>query len=683
MADDSLPPSLDLRDPAGSIDASRTTATADSETNEGDADASLHSPAGQPPAAPSSAPRPEVQKQVEGVLSSEIGIATLLNRLKQSIASAKEFALFLKKRADLEEHNAAGLKKVCRATQDSIRRPEHRTGTFSQAYEEMVYIHERMAENGSHFAASLQQMHDDLVDAATAAERSRKTWKTNGLAAEQKVADLEQAMRKCRSKLDTLAEDYERVRTGESRQTGKVLNAFKNKSAADQEMELKKKVEHADQNYRQAVETYRGEKQLLETTTRPDAVHQIRNHVRELDAGLGLQMQKFAAFNEKLLLSNGLSVSPLRGPGSDSHPASRSLRHAVLSIDNERDLDDFLAGHHTRVPAHAGDVKYERHPTLEPPSHFQGGPPPPAPVAIPPPSSSSAAAAAAPPPPSMGQSMSPGGHEPPRPFAQPPPPHQHQRSFSSSQDAPQLGALPFQGGSGGAGVGQQPPPFSAHERQTSAAGGTPTPTTPSAALNPVFGVHLAHLYERDGVPVPAVVEQCIRAVDLFGLGTEGIYRQSGSMAHIQKLRALFDRERQSPALNFQDPDHFFHDVNSVTGLLKQFFRDLPDPVLTADNHDGLVAAAKHDDDTQRRDSIHAIINALPDPNYATLRALCLHLHRVVENAHVNRMSSHNLALIFGPTLMGTDPAKAIQDAGWQIKVVDTLLQNTYQIFDED
>jgi hypothetical protein len=92
---------------------------------------------------------------------------------------------------------------------------------------------------------------------------------------------------------------------------------------------------------------------------------------------------------------------------------------------------------------------------------------------------------------------------------------------------------------------------------------------------------------------------------------------------------------------------------------------------------------EHDDDIVRRDSLHAIINSLPDPNYATLRAISLHLYRVIENSHVNRMNSHNLAVIFGPTLMGSDPSTAIADAGWQIKVIDTILQNTYQIFDED
>ena len=96
-----------------------------------------------------------------------------------------------------------------------------------------------------------------------------------------------------------------------------------------------------------------------------------------------------------------------------------------------------------------------------------------------------------------------------------------------------------------------------------------------------------------------------------------------------------------------------------------------------------IPATEKEDDIVRRDSLHAIINALPDPNYATLRAMTLHLYRVMDNSHVNRMNSHNLAVIFGPTLMGSDPSTAIADAGWQIKVIDTILQNTYQIFDGD
>jgi Rho GTPase-activating protein RGD1 len=101
------------------------------------------------------------------------------------------------------------------------------------------------------------------------------------------------------------------------------------------------------------------------------------------------------------------------------------------------------------------------------------------------------------------------------------------------------------------------------------------------------------------------------------------------------------------------------------------------------HYSNIPVIAEVDDDTVRRDSLHAIINSLPDPNYATLRALVLHLHRVMDQSAANRMNSQNLAIVFGPTLMGTAPGANIADAGWQVRVVDTILMNTYQIFDDD
>lgn len=47
----------------------------------------------------------------------------------------------------------------------------------------------------------------------------------------------------------------------------------------------------------------------------------------------------------------------------------------------------------------------------------------------------------------------------------------------------------------------------------------------------------------------------------------------------------------SPQLDFRNPENFFHDVNSVAGLLKQFFRDLPDPLLTREYYDNFIEAA--------------------------------------------------------------------------------------------
>jgi len=147
------------------------------------------------------------------------------------------------------------------------------------------------------------------------------------------------------------------------------------------------------------------------------------------------------------------------------------------------------------------------------------------------------------------------------------------------------------------------------------------------------------------------------------------------------MKSLFDND--SSKVDFTDPERFFHDVNSVAGLLKQFLRDLPNPLLTRQYYADFITTARIDNDAQRRDSLHAIINNLPDPNYATLRALILHLNKVQEHSSRNRMTAGNLAICFGPTLMGTNSSGNIADSGWQARVIETILLNTFQIFDDD
>jgi hypothetical protein len=137
----------------------------------------------------------------------------------------------------------------------------------------------------------------------------------------------------------------------------------------------------------------------------------------------------------------------------------------------------------------------------------------------------------------------------------------------------------------------------------------------------VFKKSLQELFERDSNPVPLVVYQCIQAVELFGLDHEGIYRVSGNANHVAQLRAQFDNN--SDAVDLRNPESFFHDVNVPANLLKQFFRELTDPLFTRAAYGEFLEAATVPDDIARRDRLHATINNLPDPNYATLRALTL------------------------------------------------------------
>lgn len=185
------------------------------------------------------------------------------------------------------------MKKLCGTTQNSTRHQDHRQGSFAKATEEMLSIHERMAENGVQFALSLHQMHEDLLEVSAVADKHRKGWKQTGMEAENRLVSLENAMRKSKTKYDSLAEEYDRVRTGETKQGPKVFGFKGPKSAAQHEEDLLRKVQAADTDYMGKVQAYQSEKATVESTTRPEAVKALEDLIKECDAGTMLQMQKF------------------------------------------------------------------------------------------------------------------------------------------------------------------------------------------------------------------------------------------------------------------------------------------------------------------------------------------------------------------------------------------------------
>lgn len=143
---------------------------------------------------------------------------------------------------------------------------------------------------------------------------------------------------------------------------------------------------------------------------------------------------------------------------------------------------------------------------------------------------------------------------------------------------------------------------------------------------------------------------------------------------------MFDHDASK--VDFRLPSAFFHDISAVASILKLFFRLLPEPIFTNDLYNEFIISAKIENHVARRDSLHALINQLADPNYATLRILMLHLHRVQEHSGQNRMDVRNLAICWGPTLFGEAQLQGggLQDAQWAIKAVETILAECLAIF---
>ncbi|XP_012887492.1 PREDICTED: rho GTPase-activating protein 27 isoform X1 [Dipodomys ordii] len=193
----------------------------------------------------------------------------------------------------------------------------------------------------------------------------------------------------------------------------------------------------------------------------------------------------------------------------------------------------------------------------------------------------------------------------------------------------------------------------------------------------VFGCALAVLCERERSAVPRFVQQCIRTVEARGLDIDGLYRISGNLATIQKLRYKVDHDER---LDLDDGR--WEDVHVITGALKLFFRELPEPLFPFSHFSQFIAAIKLQDQAQRSRCVRDLVRTLPAPNHDTLRLLFQHLCRVIEHGEQNRMSVQSVAIVFGPTLLRPEAEEASMPMTmvFQNQVVELILQQCADIF---
>lgn len=97
---------------------------------------------------------------------------------------------------------------------------------------------------------------------------------------------------------------------------------------------------------------------------------------------------------------------------------------------------------------------------------------------------------------------------------------------------------------------------------------------------------------------------------IIGLHNQGIYRVSGAASHIRKVKSLIEQGKcgtififlcasllSKPRLTIATtmfhlaPEDYSGDINSVTGALKLWFRELPDPLIPRRVSDQFIAAA--------------------------------------------------------------------------------------------
>lgn len=179
----------------------------------------------------------------------------------------------------------------------------------------------------------------------------------------------------------------------------------------------------------------------------------------------------------------------------------------------------------------------------------------------------------------------------------------------------------------------------------------------------VFGCDLCEHLANSGHDLPLVLTACCSYIEAHGLSSNGIYRLSGVASTINRLRAIFDEDRVPEELQRIDPvapsecEESFEstavDIHAVSSLLKLFFRELPNPLLTFSLYDSFVAAMRDEtmDENTRLQSIRTLVISLPPPHWRTLRFLTRHLSHVSKFDSKTGMTPKNLAIVWAPNLL--------------------------------
>uniref|UniRef100_A0A8D3CF78 SLIT-ROBO Rho GTPase-activating protein 1 n=1 Tax=Scophthalmus maximus TaxID=52904 RepID=A0A8D3CF78_SCOMX len=149
-----------------------------------------------------------------------------------------------------------------------------------------------------------------------------------------------------------------------------------------------------------------------------------------------------------------------------------------------------------------------------------------------------------------------------------------------------------------------------------------------------------------GQPIPVVVESCIRYINLYGLQQQGIFRVPGSQVEVNDIKNAFERG-EDPLVDDQSD----HDINSVAGVLKLYFRGLENPLFPKERFLDLISTIKLDTGAERAHHLQQIVVTLQRPVIIVMRYLFAFLNHLSQYSDENMMDPYNLAICFGPTLM--------------------------------
>ncbi|XP_044034996.1 SLIT-ROBO Rho GTPase-activating protein 2 isoform X3 [Siniperca chuatsi] len=152
--------------------------------------------------------------------------------------------------------------------------------------------------------------------------------------------------------------------------------------------------------------------------------------------------------------------------------------------------------------------------------------------------------------------------------------------------------------------------------------------------------------QDSGEAIPLMVESCIRFISRHGLQHEGIFRVSGSQVEVNDIKNAFERGEDPLAGDQND-----HDMDSIAGVLKLYFRGLDHALFPKEVFHDLISCVSMESLQERAVHIKKVLQSLLSKTLIIMRYLFAFLNHLSQYSEENMMDPYNLAICFGPTLM--------------------------------
>uniref|UniRef100_A0A8C2T8P0 Rho GTPase-activating protein 7-like n=1 Tax=Coturnix japonica TaxID=93934 RepID=A0A8C2T8P0_COTJA len=159
----------------------------------------------------------------------------------------------------------------------------------------------------------------------------------------------------------------------------------------------------------------------------------------------------------------------------------------------------------------------------------------------------------------------------------------------------------------------------------------------------VFGVPLLLNVQRSNHPLPVGILQALDYLRSHFLDQVGLFRKSGVRSRILSLREMNETSPNSVCYEGQS-------AFDVADMVKQYFRDLPEPIFTSRLCESFLHIYQYVPKEQQLQAVQAAILLLPKENQEALKILLFFLRDVVACVEENQMTPTNIAVCLAPSL---------------------------------